>query len=251
MAESTAARPVGRLVGVALAVADLDGAVAAYERLGFLLSDRSRRTEWGIEVATFGFADGSYLELVTPYDRDFEVGGAMATFLERTGDATYLTCFEVDDLSAAYEHVISQGLETLGSPQPAPESTGEKAHMLWLAPRTFGGAFVQLLKLDEGPRSYNQVTPGRRLAGKKFSTERAEALTSAIERLGVAATTRAVPRGDSAGRDSIFIEVADLDAVVSADRRSHATRWLAPPSESPSCDIEFFSASGADVADLI
>lgn len=201
----------GRLLGSALAVRDLDAAVAAYEQLGFVLSDRSCRTEWGIDVATFGFSDGSYVELVTPMGRDHQIASAMTSFLDQRGDGTYLTCIEVDDLDAGYEYLNAQGIRSLGPPQPAPPSTGEQAQMLWLMPRSFGGAFIQLLELGDGSRRYEHVTPGRRLIGKRLVVDREDDLRVGLGHLGAA------PGGADEGRarltfaDGTFVEVSEVE----------------------------------------
>jgi pimeloyl-ACP methyl ester carboxylesterase len=208
----------GRLLGTAIAVRDLDGAVAAYDQRGFVLSDRSVRTEWGIEVATFGFADGSYVELVTSTGGEQPIAAAMAAFLDERGDATYLTCIEVDHLDAAHGYLVAQGIGTLGGPASAPPSTGEQARMLWLKPASFGGAFVQLLELQDGPRQYERVTPGRRLIGKRLVVGRAEALARGLAHLGAEGHERLT------FSDHTYIEAAEVDhdhGIVIDDQFHH------------------------------
>lgn len=158
----TATSIIGRYVGVAIAVPDLTSAVKQYSRLGFVLSDRSHRNEWGAEVATFGFADGSYLELISGVDTSKRNGAAIATFVERFGARTYLSCFDVDDIGAAYDRARAARIDIVGPPQLAPESVGERAEMLWLKPAAMGGAFTQLLQLHHGPRKFEKTTPGTR-----------------------------------------------------------------------------------------
>lgn len=201
----------GSLLGTAIAVRDLDGAVADHEQRGFVLSDRSYRTEWGIEVATFGFADGSYLELVTPKGGAHEIAQAMAAFLDQYGDATYLTCIEVEDIAAAYDHLLTQGIDALGPPQSAPPSTGELARMVWLKPRSFGGAFIQLLELQDGPRRFARVTPGRRLVGKALVVDGEDALRSSLGQLG------AVPESVD-GRERLTFGNGTFIELVAAER---------------------------------
>ncbi len=159
----TANSIIRRYVGVAVAVSDLTAAVHQYARLGFVLSDLSYRTEWGAEVATFGFADGSYLELISGVDTSKRNGAVIAAFVERFGARAYLSCYEVDDIAVAYERVREVGIDVLGPPQFAPESVGERAEMLWLKPAAMGGAFTQLLHLHDGPRRFAATTPGTRL----------------------------------------------------------------------------------------
>ncbi|MFE4503220.1 VOC family protein [Rhodococcus sp. NPDC056743] len=158
----TASSIIGRYVGVAIAVPDLTSAVKQYSRLGFVLSDLSYRTEWGAKVATFGFDDGSYLELISGVDSSKRNGAAIAAFVERFGARTYLSCYDVDDIGAAYDRVREARINVLGPPQLAPESVGERAEMLWLKPAAMGGAFTQLLQLHDGPRKFEKTTPTTR-----------------------------------------------------------------------------------------
>lgn len=178
---------VQRFVGTAIAVPDLDDAIASYERLGFALSDRSSRPEWGAEVATFGFDDGGYLELISGVDVSKTNGAAIAAFAEKFGAWTYLSCFDTEDIGAAHELLEKAGIDMLGPPSSAPESVGEEADMLWLRPSAMGGAFTQLLQLHAGPRQYSRTTAGLRLFTQVLVAEDPAPVIEAMAALGAVA----------------------------------------------------------------
>jgi len=180
----TAGSTLGRYVGVAIAVPDITTAVGQYSRLGFVLSDLSYRPEWGAEVATFGFVDGSYLELVRGADTSKRNGAAISAFVERFGARTYLSCYEVADMAAAYDRVREAGIDVVGPPQFAPASVGERAEMLWFKPAAMSGAFTQLLRLHDGPRQFSATTPGTRLFTQVLVGHDDEAVVATLSGLG-------------------------------------------------------------------
>lgn len=178
---------IGRYVGLAIAVPDLTAAVKQYSRLGFVLSDLAYRTEWGAKVATFGFDDGSYLELISGVDTSKRNGAAIAAFVERFGARTYLSCYDVADIGAAYDRVREARIDVLGPPQLAPESVGERAEMLWLKPAAMGGAFTQLLQLHDGPRKFEKTTPGTRPFTQVLVASDADSALATLTGLGAIA----------------------------------------------------------------
>lgn len=150
------ARPSG-VVGQVFAVRDLDTTIAAFERLGLVMSDRAARQGWAIDTATFGFADGTYLELVTPTDSDAVVGATVASFLERRGDGPYMVTFETDDVHRYHDLAVQAGIGVVSPPQAIPDSGQPVAHALWLKPRSTAGAFVQLIEWTSGRPAHRRV----------------------------------------------------------------------------------------------
>jgi catechol 2,3-dioxygenase-like lactoylglutathione lyase family enzyme len=179
------------LLGQVVAVRDIDGAVGNFERLGLALSDRSGRPDWGIDTATFGFANGSYLELVSPTNADLEVGGTVTSFLDRRGDGLYLTSFAVDDVYQFHGELTERGLPLLGTPQPAPAERGIDCDVMWIKPRATASAFVQFLSY-RGSRHIDAVTsPGiHRLFTQVFAVRDLEAAISSFETLGLSVWAR-------------------------------------------------------------
>jgi hypothetical protein len=151
------------LAGVALAVHDLGAAIDDFQRLGLVLSERSKRPEWGLDTATFGFANGSYLELVAPVDPGNPVGGTVRAYLDRHGEGVYIASFEVADVYATEQVLQEAGIPLAGPAQSAPESAGLAADMLWVKPRATGSAFTQFLSFRGGERGFPVTTPDMRL----------------------------------------------------------------------------------------
>jgi glyoxalase-like protein/glyoxalase/bleomycin resistance protein/dioxygenase superfamily protein len=175
---------IRRLAGVALAVHDLGAATASFERLGLVLSERSKRPEWGLDTATFGFANGSYLELVTPVDAANPVGGTVQAYLDRHGDGVYIASFEVDDVYATERTLTAADVPLAGPAQPAPESAGLAADMLWVKPRATGGGFTQFLSFRGGERSFPITTPDIRLFTQVYAVRDMPALNRVFGVLG-------------------------------------------------------------------
>ncbi len=161
----TGSEPSGirRLLGQVVAVNDLDRAIESFQMLGLVLSDRSVRGDIGLDTATFGFAGGSYLELVTPIDDDAGVGGTVRGFLDKRGEGPYLTCFEVDDVFAAHDRLVAAGVAVVGPPQAPPPERGIACDVLWLKPRATAGAFMQLLSFRAPAHQEPTHTVGMRL----------------------------------------------------------------------------------------
>lgn len=92
---------------VGLAVADLDEAVATYERLfGGRLEHRARVEEQGIEAASVRIGD-SRVELLAALGDDTPVG----RFLARRGPGMHHVAYEVADIRAALTGLAEAGAE--------------------------------------------------------------------------------------------------------------------------------------------
>jgi glyoxalase-like protein/glyoxalase/bleomycin resistance protein/dioxygenase superfamily protein len=172
------------LAGVALAVHDLGAATDDFQRLGLVLSERSKRPEWGLDTATFGFANGSYLELVAPVDPANPVGGTVRAYLDRHGEGVYIASFEVADVYATEQVLREAGVPLAGPAQSAPESAGLAADMLWVKPRATGSGFTQFLSFRGGERSYPVCTPDMRLFTHVYAVRDMPALNRVFGALG-------------------------------------------------------------------
>jgi methylmalonyl-CoA epimerase len=94
---------------VGVAVADLDAAVATYERLfGGRLEHRERVEEQGVEAASMRVGD-SRVELLAALGDDTPVG----RFLAKRGEGMHHIAYEVADVEAALAHLSRQGVELI------------------------------------------------------------------------------------------------------------------------------------------
>ena len=86
---------------VAIAVRDLDAAIAFYESaLGARLTHRERVERDGVEEALLAVAE-SFVQLLTPISETSPV----AKFLERRGEGLHHIGYRVADCAAAIEHI--------------------------------------------------------------------------------------------------------------------------------------------------
>jgi methylmalonyl-CoA/ethylmalonyl-CoA epimerase len=98
---------------VAMAVDDLDEAVATYERLfGARVELRGRMDEQGVE-AVYLQVGGGRIELVSALAEDTPVG----RFLAKRGPGMHHVAFEVPDVAAAMGELAAHGVEVI-DPEP-------------------------------------------------------------------------------------------------------------------------------------
>ncbi len=94
---------------VAMAVEDLDAAVATYERLfGARVELRGRMEDQGVEAAYLRVGSGR-VELVSPLGADTPVG----RFLAKRGPGMHHVAFEVADVASAVGKLAADGVEVI------------------------------------------------------------------------------------------------------------------------------------------
>src|SRR5271154_2189193 len=90
---------------VGVAVADLDRAVASYERLfGAELEHRETVADQGVEAASLGIGEGR-VELLASLGPETPVG----RFLAKRGPGMHHLAFEVDDVARELERLAADG----------------------------------------------------------------------------------------------------------------------------------------------
>ena len=98
-----------------VAVADLDEAIATYERLfGAELEQRATLAEQGVDAAAM-LVGGDRVELLSPTGEDTPVG----RFLARRGAGMHHVAYEVADVAAALRQLASAGAELIDE-EPRP-----------------------------------------------------------------------------------------------------------------------------------
>jgi methylmalonyl-CoA/ethylmalonyl-CoA epimerase len=94
---------------VAMAVEDLDAAVATYERLfGARVELRGRMEDQGVEAVYMRVGSGR-VELLSALGEDTPVG----RFLAKRGPGMHHVAFEVEDVSAAISRLTADGAEVI------------------------------------------------------------------------------------------------------------------------------------------
>jgi methylmalonyl-CoA/ethylmalonyl-CoA epimerase len=101
--------PPRRIHHLGVAVADLDEAVATYERLfGARVEHRDRVPEQGVEAASLRVGE-SRVELLASLGDDTPVG----KFLAKRGPGMHHVAYEVDDVAATLADLAEQGAELI------------------------------------------------------------------------------------------------------------------------------------------
>lgn len=124
---------------VAIAVRDLDGAVAWYkEAFGATVAHRERVERDGVEEALLGVAD-SYVQLLTPTRDDSPV----AKFLDTKGEGLHHVGYRVADCGDALREAVAAGARAIDA-EPRPGSRGTT--VAFLHPKTGFGTLIELVE---------------------------------------------------------------------------------------------------------
>ncbi len=130
---------IGRLNHVAIAVPSLESAAALYrDTLGARVSDAVPQPEHGV-TTVFVELPNTKIELLEPLGENSPI----AKFMERneTGGVHHI-CYEVEDILAARDKLVQDGLRVLGNGEPKMGAHGKP--VLFLHPKDFCGCLVEL-----------------------------------------------------------------------------------------------------------
>ena len=130
---------IGRLNHVAIAVHDLESATALYRgTLGARVSDAVPQPDHGV-TTVFIELPNTKIELLEPLGENSPI----AKFLERNASGgIHHICYEVDDIIAARDKLVQDGLRILGNGEPKMGAHGKP--VLFLHPKDFCGSLVEL-----------------------------------------------------------------------------------------------------------
>jgi methylmalonyl-CoA/ethylmalonyl-CoA epimerase len=130
---------IGRLNHVAIAVRDIAKASEVYRTtLGAQVSDKVPQPDHGVNTV-FITLPNTKIELLEPLGAESPI----AKFLERNPDGgIHHICYEVSDIKAARDRLMSQGARVLGSGEPRIGAHGKP--VLFLHPKDFCGTLVEL-----------------------------------------------------------------------------------------------------------
>jgi methylmalonyl-CoA/ethylmalonyl-CoA epimerase len=130
---------IGRLNHVAIAVNNLDAAIATYrDLLGATVSDRLAQPDHGVTVV-FIELPNTKIELLEALGH----ASPIAKFLERNPDGgIHHICYEVADVIAARDQLIQGGARVLGDGTPRIGAHGKP--VIFLHPKDFNGTLVEL-----------------------------------------------------------------------------------------------------------
>jgi methylmalonyl-CoA/ethylmalonyl-CoA epimerase len=130
---------IGRLNHVASAVPDLDAAINQYRStLGAQVGPPQDEPDHGVTVV-FITLPNTKIELLYPLGDASPIQG----FLDKNpAGGIHHICYEVDDILAARDHLLSEGARVLGTGDPKIGAHGKP--VLFLHPKDFNGCLVEL-----------------------------------------------------------------------------------------------------------
>lgn len=130
---------LGKIEHVAIAVADLEAALAHYENVwGLKAEHRERVEDQGVEEAMLPLGE-AYLQLLGATGPDTTVG----KFIERRGEGLHHIAYEVDDLEAALAELKGKGVPLIDE-EPR---LGGRGHMVaFVHPKGNHGLLVELIQ---------------------------------------------------------------------------------------------------------
>ncbi|MFZ1814480.1 MAG: methylmalonyl-CoA epimerase [Rhizobiaceae bacterium] len=130
---------IGRLNHVAIAVPDLGAATATYANvLGARVSAPQALPEHGVTVV-FVELPNTKIELLEALGENSPIAQFIA---KNPSGGIHHVCYEVEDIVAAREHMISQGARVLGD--GSPKIGAHNKPVLFLHPKDFCGTLVEL-----------------------------------------------------------------------------------------------------------
>lgn len=128
---------IGRLNHVAIAVPDLDAAIATYrDTLGANVGAPQDEPDHGVTVV-FITLPNTKIELLYPLGEASPIVGFLA---KNPAGGIHHICYEVDDIEAARDRLVATGARVLGDIK-----TGAHGKpVLFLHPKDFNGTLVEL-----------------------------------------------------------------------------------------------------------
>ncbi|MEY8096033.1 methylmalonyl-CoA epimerase [Falsihalocynthiibacter sp. S25ZX9] len=130
---------IGRLNHVAIAVPDLDAAVAQYrDTLGASVGAPQDEPDHGVTVVFIDLPN-TKIELLFPLGEDSPINGFLA---KNPSGGIHHICYEVDDILTARDHLLAKGARILGTGEPKIGAHGKP--VLFLHPKDFNGTLIEL-----------------------------------------------------------------------------------------------------------
>ena len=130
---------IGRLNHVAIAVPDLEAAIAQYrDTLGASVGAPQDEPDHGVTVVFIALPN-TKIELLHPLGADSPIAGFLA---KNPGGGIHHICYEVEDILAARDKLAASGARVLGTGEPRIGAHGKP--VLFLHPRDFNGTLVEL-----------------------------------------------------------------------------------------------------------
>jgi methylmalonyl-CoA/ethylmalonyl-CoA epimerase len=128
---------LGPINHIAIAVPDLDAAVALYEKFGGRISPRQDLPEHGVTVV-FIHLPNTKIELLHPLGQESPISSFL---LKNPHGGVHHICFEVEDIHVATKTISDAGVRILGSGTPKIGAHG--LPVVFAHPADFLGTLVE------------------------------------------------------------------------------------------------------------
>ena len=129
----------GRIDHIGVAVEDLDGAIALYEKsFEMTLVHRETVEDQGVEAVLLDVGEG-HVELLAPLGPDTAVG----KFLARKGEGLHHVAYAVEDIDGALVAIAGTGIELIDA-KPRVGIRGSR--VAFLHPRSTGGVLTEIVE---------------------------------------------------------------------------------------------------------
>ena len=122
---------------IAIAVPDLEGAIARFLEDFGLHHDGNEVVEAAQTITAFFSVPETHIELVYPLDG----AGPIATYLEKRGGGLHHLCFRTDDIDADVERLRAKGYQ-FTSDAPTPGAHGSR--VIFIHPKSCDGVLIEL-----------------------------------------------------------------------------------------------------------
>ena len=122
---------------IAIAVPDLEGAIARFLEDFGLQYDGNEVVEAAQTTTAFFSVPATHIELVHPLDG----AGPIATYLDKRGGGLHHLCFRSDDIEADVERLRAKGYQ-FTSDAPTPGAHGSR--VIFIHPKSCDGVLIEL-----------------------------------------------------------------------------------------------------------
>jgi methylmalonyl-CoA epimerase len=132
-----------RIDHIGVAVADLDAAIALYEReYEMTLVHRETVTEQGVEAVLLDVGE-NHVELLAPLGDDTPVG----KFLAKKGPGLHHVAYQTPDIEAELERLRAAGLRLIDE---RPRTGIRDSRVAFVHPKSTGGVLTEIVQPAEG-----------------------------------------------------------------------------------------------------
>jgi methylmalonyl-CoA/ethylmalonyl-CoA epimerase len=130
--------PPGDIHHIGVVVEDIEAAVEAYRRLGFLAGEVVRLEDQNVEIAAMR-AGASWIEIMAPLNQDSPIG----RFLASRGQGVHHVAYLVDDLQGTLDELAAAGVELIDR---APRVGLHGWLIAFVHPRSAAGVLTELVE---------------------------------------------------------------------------------------------------------